>query len=57
MSAYDLADAFRLDPRAETAGPRTADSAAFATRDVSLPDWVTTGCADPGPARRQPDGR
>ncbi|MFF3014800.1 hypothetical protein [Streptomyces sp. NPDC057939] len=57
MNAFDLAEAFRFAPRVDTVGSRAADSAASGTRDLSIPDWMTTGCADPGADRRRQDGR
>ncbi|MFF4322873.1 hypothetical protein [Streptomyces sp. NPDC001568] len=57
MNTYDLADAFRLDPRADAPAPRTADPSGAGARDLSVPDWMTTGCADPGSGPTWSDGR
>ncbi|MFD4867517.1 hypothetical protein [Streptomyces sp. NPDC058412] len=61
MSANFLGDAFRLDPRAEDAGGGQAGAYGVQGRDLTLPDWMTTGCADPVPqpsaGRRPPTGR
>ncbi|MFI8265866.1 MULTISPECIES: hypothetical protein [unclassified Streptomyces] len=49
MSAHFLDDAFRLDPRAESTAGGQSGTHGLQGRDLTVPDWMTTGCADPVP--------
>ncbi|MFE5679885.1 hypothetical protein ACFQ7B_33515 [Streptomyces erythrochromogenes] len=60
MSTHFLSDAFRLDPRTEDSGGGRTGAYGVPARDLTVPDWMTTGCADPVPqpsaGRRPPTG-
>ncbi|MFD7083398.1 hypothetical protein [Streptomyces sp. NPDC059918] len=49
MSAHFLGDAFRLDPRTESTAGGQSGTYGVQGRDLTVPDWMTTGCADPVP--------
>ncbi|MFB7055318.1 hypothetical protein ACFCXT_19600 [Streptomyces vinaceus] len=49
MSTHFLSDAFRLDPRTQDTGDGHTGAYGAQGRDLSVPDWMTTGCADPVP--------
>ncbi|MEV7173869.1 hypothetical protein AB0O18_29735 [Streptomyces sp. NPDC093224] len=49
MSTHFLSDAFRLDPRTEESGGGRTGAYGVRGRDLTVPDWMTTGCADPAP--------
>ncbi|MEU8778075.1 hypothetical protein [Streptomyces sp. NPDC048606] len=49
MDAHFLGDAFRLDPRTRDTYSAGAGALGVRGRDLTVPDWMTTGCADPVP--------